>query len=274
MNKKENINEPEGADVTVSAVDTTTISETEERSIVRSDDKGAGKAPLWLITFTDVMALMLTFFVLLYAMSAPQEKKWEEISAALTSNFNKDHASPFSTGSQDVINIDRISKSRALDLRYLKAIMKGLLKDKATENVLLFQNGKQLVVSFPSDLFFDSGSAKIGADGKKILFSLSGILSRIRNRIEIVGHTDPRPILGSVGEYSTNRELSLARASSVAAILKDVGYRRPVTVRGLSSARYEELPEDMETERAYNLSRRVDIVLMDDDGFRKGLTGY
>ena len=42
-----------------------------EPSIIRHNDEGGGKVPLWLITFTDVMALMLTFFVLLYAMSSP-----------------------------------------------------------------------------------------------------------------------------------------------------------------------------------------------------------
>ena len=47
------------------------------------------EAPLWLITFTDIMALMLTFFVLLYSMSIPEVKKWEELTSSINKGFSK-----------------------------------------------------------------------------------------------------------------------------------------------------------------------------------------
>jgi len=238
-------------------------------SISRNTKKGKQKVPLWLITFTDVMALMLTFFVLLYAMSVPEQEKWEEVSISLGSNLKKAEVKPYNSGSQDVISIDKISTSRALDLTYLKVIITNLLKADGIENILIFQNGNRLVVSIPSKLLFKSGSANIGLEGKKILFSLGGALSRVKNRIEVVGHTDPRPITGgSKNIYKTNWELSLARSSSVAAVLQEVGYERHVTVRGVSSARFDELSGDIPEDIRYNLSRRVDIVLMNDAGFR------
>ncbi len=243
-------------------------------SIVRKQDDAAQAVPLWLITFTDVMALMLTFFVLLYSMSVPEEEKWKEIADSFSSKFNYEEARPHNAGSQDVISIDRIDKSRALSLRYLKALVKNLLKTNGVKDVIIFENDKRLVISLPSELLFKSGSAQINLKGKKVLFALGGALSRVKNRIEIAGHTDPRPITGTNGPYRTNWELSLARSASVSVMLKDVGYSRDITIRGLSSARFDEMSEDASVEERYGLSRRVDIILMDDDGMRikfKGL---
>ena len=232
--------------------------------------KGDGKkdaVPLWLITFTDIMALMLTFFVLLYSMSVPQEDKWKQITDALSSKFNEAYSLPFRAGSQDAIEIDKIDRSRALDLTYLRALVNNLLKSKGITNVTVFRNGNRLVVSLPSELLFNSGQAVINLEGKKTLFTLGGALTRMRNRIEVVGHTDPTP-MSAGGEYATNWELSLARSASVASMLREVGYGRPIIVRGLSSGRFDEMSLEASEEDRYALARRVDIVLMEDDGAR------
>lgn len=238
-----------------------------QSSIVRAGDE-AQSVPLWLITFTDVMALMLTFFVLLYAMSVPQIEKWEGISSALSFKFNKFEGDSFNAGSQDVINIDKISTSKALDLRYLKTIITSLLKERGIEEALIYQNDKRLIVSLPSELLFESGSAQIGLDGKKVLFAVGGILARVKNRIEVVGHTDPNPINDDKAMYRNNWELSLARAAALSAVLYEVGYSEDIAIRGLSSARYDEMSADASQEERYKLSRRVDIILMEDDGYR------
>ncbi len=240
-------------------------------SVTRKNESDIQKVPLWLITFTDVMALMLTFFVLLYAMSVPEPEKWKAISVSLGSKFKNEAAKPYNMGTQDVISIDKISKSKALDLNYLKVLVTNLLKSKNIENVAIFQNGNRLVISMPSGLLFKSGSADVNLQGKKMLFSLGGALSRVKNRIEIVGHTDPRAITDSRGAYKTNWELSLARSAAVASILTEVGYDRHITVKGASSARYDELPETMTEDKRYDLSRRVDIIIMNDSGFRAKL---
>ncbi len=235
-------------------------------SIIRKNDNNVETVPLWLITFTDVMALMLTFFVLLYSMSVPQEEKWDEISTALSSKFSRLESKSYNSGSQDAVPIDKIDKSRALDLGYLKVIVTNIIDENKIDGVLVFQNDNRLIVSLPSNLLFKSGSAEVNLEGKKALFALGGALSRVKNRIEVVGHTDPQPITSTSGLYKTNWELSLARSTSVASILNDVGYTRSMVVRGVSSARFEELSDDVPEQERYNLSRRVDIVLMNDDG--------
>jgi chemotaxis protein MotB len=242
----------------------------ESKSIVRrSEGDDSSSVPLWLITFTDVMALMLTFFVLLYSMSSPQEEKWEVMSKGLTQKLNVFDAANFRAGTQDVVSLDKIDTTRALNVGYVKIVLGRLLEQKNITDVMLIENGRRLVISLPSDLLFQSGQTKITDNGRQALFELGGVFTRVKNRIEVIGHTDPRPIVNeSKDGYKTNWQLSLARAAEVARVLKDVGYDRDITVRGLSSARFDELPEKMSQEERYTLSRRVDIIIMNDGGYR------
>jgi len=227
----------------------------------KSDEEQA-ISTLWLLTFTDVMALMLTFFVLLYSMAQPDVKKWSEMSAAINSNFSKRYAPKFEEGTIDAITIDRISQPNALDLRYLASIVQQALDRSAnTDGILLIAQQDALVISMPNDLFFDAGRAEIGAEGQRALFEIGGALAKIRNAIEVVGHADPRP-LPAGGDYGSNWQLSLDRALSVAGVLENVGYNKPVTVRGMSSTRFMDLPEDLPEADRLDLSRRVDIVIL------------
>jgi chemotaxis protein MotB len=229
--------------------------------------------PLWLITFTDIMALMLTFFVLLYSMSVPEVESWEDLTTSINKGFSKFYSPRKFSGPQDTIEINKLDLSQALNLDYLR----GLIETKIGENdilydVVLISADDRLIISMPEDLLFDAGNDEVGVQGKRALFALGGILSNIKNRIEVVGHTDPRPISDRNQKFESNWELSLSRATQVSNILMQVGYRRPVIVRGMSSARYDELPESLPDQQRLDLSRRVDIVVMTDDGrTRKGL---
>ncbi|NQZ14952.1 MAG: flagellar motor protein MotB [Alphaproteobacteria bacterium] len=226
-----------------------------------------GDSSVWLISFTDVMALMLTFFVLLFAMSHPKEEEWENFSETVQENFNKFQGRPVNRGAQDAVNIEKVNFSKALDLNYLRAIMEDLIeKEPSLKIVKLINQRGGLVVSLPQDVLFDTGKANVKPEASKALFIIAGSLSRIKNRVEVVGHTDPRPITS--GRYDSNWHLSLARAANVAAVLENVGYENKVTVRGQAAGRYADIPASLGEIERLDLARRVDIVIMEDDGKR------
>lgn len=227
---------------------------------------------LWLITFTDIMALMLTFFVLLYAMSMPEQEKWEDIIDSLNNGLSKYYSPPMNAGVQDTISVEKLDMSDALNLDYLRGILeKRIQREEMLSDVVMIPQSDHMIISLPQELLFEPGEAEVNTEGKRALFALGGMLARIRNRIEVVGHSDPRPISSSQRNgFQSNWELSLARATEVSGILTQVGYRRNMIVRGASSARYDELPEDMEEEKRLDLSRRVDIIVMQDDGRARG----
>lgn len=237
-----------------------------ELSRIRWGDDEQNSA-IWLITFTDIMALMLTFFVLLYSMVQPDVKKWEDITGALNAQFNEFYAPKFEVGSLDAISIDKVSFRSALNLDYLMGLIRESLQDSdVAQDIVMMPQRDQLILSMPQDLLFEPGQAEVGTEGKRVLFVLGGVLSNIKNAIEIVGHADPRPVGTGNERFTSNWDLSLARAASVADILTDVGYERKIMVRGAASGRFSDLPQDLGEQQRLSLARRVDIVILKNDG--------
>jgi len=245
----------------------------EKRKKAKDEEEGA--APLWLLTFTDIMALMLTFFVLLYSMSIPEVEKWEELTSSVNKGFSKFYSPPKFSGAQDTISIQKIDRNDALNLNYLRGLIEAKIdEDKLLKDVVVITTKDSLIISMPEKLLFEAGQDSVKTEGKRALFSLGGLLARIRNRIEIVGHSDPRPITNQNSKFASNWELSLARAAQVSNILLQVGYRRDMITRGMSSARYDELPTSLPDSQRLDLSRRVDIVVMQDDGGNRGFLRF
>lgn len=244
-----------------------TAAPTRRRYRRRMGDAQQKGSAAWLVSFTDVMALMLTFFVLLFAMSNPKEEDWEDLTDAVQNNFNKYYGQVFNRGHQDTINIEKVNFSQALDLNYLRALIISLVEREPSLSVVkLINQPGNLIISLPENLLFDPGQAKIKDEASRALFTLANILSRIQNRVEVVGHTDPRPI--STQDFPSNWELSMSRAAQVAAVLENVGYSQSVIVRGQASGRYQDLEGALPEDKRLNLSRRVDILIMEDDGKR------
>lgn len=224
----------------------------------------------WLVSFTDVMALMLTFFVLLFSMAEPETQNWSKITSAMQSEFNKFYGAPQYRGTQDAVNIDKIDFDQALNIGYLASLMETVLDNsKLMESITLTPQHGQLIISLPRDLLFDPGEANIKKEGTRALYALGGSLSRIRNKIEIAGHADPRPVSKEIGEFDSNWDLSMARAANVSALLENVGYEGDVTILGHSSGRYDDLKGIVEEGFRLELSRRVDIIVMDHDGSKQ-----
>ncbi|MEM7650769.1 MAG: flagellar motor protein MotB [Pseudomonadota bacterium] len=238
---------------------------------VRKDDEVEAPS-LWLITFTDIMALMLTFFVLLYSMSVPTEEEWKEITKGLNNQFTKTNSAQWHRGAREEVNISKIDFSQAQNLTYLNSVLSNIVeKDERLKNIVIIPQRDHLIISVPEELLFASGQADINQGGKQVLFALGNTMARIRNRIEVIGHTDPTPIERAREQFGSNWELSLARAGSVANVLANAGYERPIVIRGFSSSRYDDLPEEMNEEERLSLSRRVDIVVEKDDGSNRKL---
>lgn len=241
------------------------------RSRRRGDIGGANEnAFAWVLTFTDVMGLMLTFFVLLFSMTETSKQKWQEMTSAMQSEFNRHYGAAQNRGPVESISLNKIDFDQALDIPYLNVLLESVLSEsKNLQNITLTRHRGELIVSLPQDLLFDPGSAEIKGDGSRALYELGETLARIQNKVEIMGHADPRPLDGGNGPYDSNWELSLARAAAVAGVLESVGYKKDVGIRGDSSGRYEDLKDIKDEQQRLDLARRVDIVLLNHDGSKK-----
>ena len=213
---------------------------------------------VWMIIFTDLVSLMLTFFVLLFSMSSVQVDRWDEMIDALSQTLNPSSEKTVTAVTAEY-NIATIFRKRAVNLDYLGSVLEDTVtKDPVLSRSQLMRLEDRLVVSLPGDLFFAPGRAELSERAGQALFVLGGVLRNVGNQIGVNGHTDPTPPTGTL--FKSNWELSMARAVVVANALRRVGYSEDITAYGYADGQFSELPDILPEERM-SLARRVDIVI-------------
>ncbi len=213
----------------------------------------------WLLTFSDLVALVLTFFVMLYAMHRVDTARYRNVVDSLSRSLNP-QVPAYAPHPDAKHSSQGLTPQRAAGLAYIAT----LLAEKAREDAALALarvtlHDDRLVIALPADLLFASGSATLADTGDATLYALGGVLGTIGNAISVVGHTDPEPV--GHGLYGSNRALSLARALAVADALHALGYGRPIPAQGLGASRFAELATIEPREKRFALARRVDIVV-------------
>jgi chemotaxis protein MotB len=147
----------------------------------------------------------------------------------------------------------RVAEYKSLLVRFKNLIDAGRLKVKMADG--------RMVLELPTDVLFDSGSAKLLKPGKEAISEIAQVLKDMRDRrFQVEGHTDNVPIHNA--QYASNWELAAGRAQGVIRAMIDAG----MDVRALSGASYGEYhpvaSNDAEPGRAQN--RRIEIVLVPD----------
>lgn len=212
----------------------------------------------WMITFSDLISLLLAFFVLLFSMYSVKFDRWQSAVDSLSEALNPkraDAVAPFPSP----FNIGKVSQKRVIDLDYLSTLLQQSVKtDALLSESRIMRRGDRLIVALPGDLLFDPGRAVLSQRARDAVFNLGGVLRTLDNQIGVNGHSDPDPL--NSAEYASNWELSLARAAAVANTLRRSGYEKEIVAYGFADSRYDELPRMNETQRQA-LARRVDIVV-------------
>lgn len=215
--------------------------------------------PFWLLTFLDVISLLLAFFIMLFAMSNPRTAAWEDLSATLADRLAP-NVETLKPAPPTALTVDEDKVAPGLNLDYLVSLLRGHLdSDPLLARTVLHRFPDRLILSMPSDLLFALNSAALNDQARRALFELGGLLGNLSNRTDVHGHTDPAPIRS--GPYRGNWELSLARAQSVATELLESGYDKPMIVQGFADTRFVFLARDITSPQREALARRVDIVL-------------
>lgn len=212
-----------------------------------------------MITFTDLAALLLAFFVLLFSMSSVRLDTWQVAIDSLSRTLNPTRVDKV-IPSAVPYNIGTILPKRGTDLDYLATVLNEAMRDDALlSSTRIMRSSDRLIVALPGDLLFEKGRAELSERAGKSLLILGSVLRNIDNRIGVNGHSDPEPLSG--GTHKSNWELSLARAVAVANTLRRSGYGREIIAYGFADSRYRQLPK-IEEEQRRALARRVDIVIL------------
>lgn len=219
----------------------------------------------WLVTFTDMVSLVLTFFVLLFSMSSVKIGEWDHMVDALSRTLNPEREDAVVSPTAQ-FNIGTIFRKRAINLDYLASVLEETVRDDPVlgeGRVILLED--RLIIALPGDLVFEPGRATMSEEPRRAVFNLGGVLRNVDNQISVHGHSDPAPYAGD--EFSSNWGLSLARATAVANALNRAGQTENIRTLGYADARYQMLPLMAEKDRRA-LARRVDIVILPTVGSR------
>ena len=128
----------------------------------------------WLLSFADVTALLLTFFILLFSMSTLQSEKWQGLISKLDSS--KQPYKQLMQMPKAVNNLSKVELIPALPLGYLGEVLEEKLKsDPILARAIIHRLESAIVVSLPSDLLFESGGVAFTDVAKEAVFLMGGI---------------------------------------------------------------------------------------------------
>jgi chemotaxis protein MotB len=188
----------------------------------RKKKKGGGDegAPGWIVTFSDLMSLLLTFFVLLLSFSTITEEDFNQAMASLQGAFG---VLPrfTSIAAPAPRKPARPTDEAALAARKLRRKLQIEGKEKQVK--IEYDATGGLKISLPDAVLFDAGDATLRPQAFPILESVASVLSGLPETfVEVRGHTDGTP-LGETTNFRDNYDLSYFRAHSVADRLNIVG---------------------------------------------------
>jgi chemotaxis protein MotB len=224
-----------------------------------------------LITYSDLITLLMIFFVILYAMSKIDVYKFLHLSASLSKAlYNQNQIQLNGLGTTGLIAQEptgppspEYRKSAAevaeeQQLAQIKLQLESYIRQQGVAGqVVVEEKPRGLLISLRDAVLFDTGKADLKPEAKKLLDGLLPFLTQVDNPLSIEGHTDNRPI--HTAEFPSNWELSTARALTVLEYLQAHG----VDPRRLSATGYGEwrpvAPNNTEAGQALN--RRVNITI-------------
>jgi len=252
-------------------------------------------APAWQSTFSDLMNLLLCFFVLLFSMSTVDAEKFQQVIASFSTSMSILPAGGTSIGDGEMVSAG-VNQLEFLDSYYndlansksqtesttdgedknaveqyeqmqldesekmAEEIEKQLSNSKVQDLIDVDFNGEYVTLSLSGALLFESGKAEVIDEAYPIVNKVCSVLSNYKdNIIEVEGHTDNVP-MANTRKYEDNDVLSMYRALNVANYIRDTTDIDPSHIKSSGRGSYVPVADNSTPEgRAKN--RRVEIKI-------------
>ena len=257
----------------------------------RGGSEEGGGAPEWMATYSDLVTLLLCFFILLFSMATIDAQKYVQVAKALRSSFVKISGGDmlFTNKGQQMISItNQTNPSDTGDLstdseKYVKKAeemvadsqlqqenqkmedaankIRDIVAEKGlSDKVNVVEEKDFVMVRLDSEVFFQSGRADILPLGQEILSLITEVLNLLENKdILVQGHTDNVPI--QTAQFASNWELSTARATNVVRYMVDAYGMDPSRMTATGNGEFRPVG-DNDTPAGRQANRRIEIRIM------------
>lgn len=223
----------------------------------------------WMITYSDMITIMLCFFIVFFMLTATETDTLQQLQLRLTARVGELDQE---VGRLHIENTRLETEKQRLSMQLFG--VNNLRRDMSTsreefivflrdndlmDQVQVLENDRGLMIRFKDNVLFDSGSADVSPQGLEMMERIGGKLAEISNPVVVEGYTDNVPI--STVMYPSNWELSTARALTVARYLI---YQVGIAEERLSVTGFgEQHPIDTnETPAGRANNRRIEITVL------------
>jgi len=241
----------------------------------------------WLLTYSDLITLLMIFFVVMYASSNADTTKYKQLSKSLNAAFEGGSGNSIIGDGSGVSVLDSsgttpdkltvventtienesaaktAAATKALEENKMGAIKenvdKYLRNNGLSASVSTKIDERGLAVSLNSTLLFDIGKANLKEASIKKLSSIGKMLNSVNNYIRIEGHTDSTPI--SNNEFSSNWQLSAIRATNVTELLITQSGINPKRISSVAYGENRPIATN-NTPAGKAKNRTVDIIIL------------
>lgn len=217
----------------------------------------------WLITYADLITLLMIFFIVMYALSKLDAAKFEALTRSLSTALGAgamilDSPGPEVVPGNPAEQIKDLVETAQLE--NLKQELEQYIDESGlTAKISVTMEERGIVLSFQDNILFELGSDVLTAQAKEILDKVAPMLGNTPNYIRIEGHTDNLPI--NTARFPSNWELSAARATNVVRELINTHGMPPEKLSAIAYGEYRpRAPNDSQYNR--QLNRRVDLIIL------------
>jgi len=216
----------------------------------------------WLITYSDLITLLLAFFIMMYTFSKHDSEKYKELTGHLKSIFTGGSsvaAAGAATGSVPFdVSLKKPGAAQDVKERLEEEIRKLAGTDALDKKISVITDERGIVIRVLDEAFFDLGKADLKPGAKRTLDTIAPVISAAPNPLRVEGHTDDIPI--STPEFRSNWELSVRRATEVVRYLIEKHDLSPRRISAVGYAEYHPVaPNDSAENRSRN--RRIEIIV-------------
>ncbi len=228
----------------------------------KKQEEGKKGAPEYMLTYGDMMTLLLCFFVLLLAMSSIDENKFMVAASSFQNAFSgvlKEF--PTIPIHKDIL-IPRLGgdeQNKRMAIEAARQIRETIQREKLDEAIKVKVTEKGIAIKIADPIGFDVGKAEIKSTLKVVLKEILNVISKVpKNEIRVEGHTDNSPI--HTIQFPSNWELSAARALNVVKFLHIQGGIHPSRLSAVGYGEYRPIAPNNNTLNKQK-NRRIEIYV-------------
>ena len=233
-------------------------------AMLEQPDEPKAGAPDWMVTFADLMSLLLTFFVLLLSFANMEVVKFKSAVGSIQNALGLKSVFELSDtpSGKEILEHENENEGdgQAVQEQMVEELER-ILEQTGLENSGAAKiNKRGVVLQLQGDFLFASGEAAISPKALPVLDALSAYVAGQSRFVDVIGHTDDVPIATTV--YPSNWELSAARAGQAVRYLSEKGVK-PFRMRAIGQAHTVPVSENNTLEGRAN-NRRVEFVFVAD----------